>query len=513
MKPFYTALSFLILSILTSRTFAQTATQLAITTQPVLGNNGGSLSVQPVVEIRDAGNAKVTNSTAQVQIVIASGTGGTLGGTTTINAVNGVATFTNLTFTGTAGQNYTFQFKSEPVLASEPFAYTAGSTLTGQTGGFGWSGAWLFPNAANGNFDPMTIGTNLSYTGFSTSGGSAAYISFNNGADGGRVLAAASNAAYNVVWLSFLGSYDREGGGFNSFRLLTNATSAVNGGIGGNNNYANWTILDNNLQATTFSSAPMDGTTRLALLKIDYTAGTSSLWMDPTIATFDGTQTPSVTASFAPVFDRIDFYNRYDNVATDEITLTSTYKAALHLESNLTPATSAITVLPVSWTSFTATCKTNQTLLQWSTASEFNNNRYIVQKSTDAATWQSIGKVKGAGNSSLSQSYQFIDSIPSAKSYYRLEQVDIDGNSRFSTIISSNCNITTLKIFPNPTHDVLYFNGAQPGLPYQLIDATGKVRRTGLSQAGTNTIPLTSLPAGNYFLKVKGNEVQTIQLR
>lgn len=305
-----------------SSAFGQ-ARKLAIRTQPVPSLvNGATMQIQPVIEVHDASDQLVTSSSALVEIEIASGTGGTIGGTTKVFAVNGVATFTNLTFTGVIGEAYSFRFKSEPVIAYDPFDYTADEPVTGNSGGSGWSGAWegVHPNFT----DLLVFSPGLSYTGFSTTGYCAGYVS-SNGGDAGRTLNAASNSNHNVVWLAFLGNYSRQGGGFSNVRLL-NGASTVTGGIGGNDNYAYWAILDNDLKATTFSSTEFDGNTHLALVKFDYTAETSSLWMDPVISTFDGTEPPSMTVAFAPVFDRIHLYNRYNDIATDEITLAATIR-------------------------------------------------------------------------------------------------------------------------------------------------------------------------------------------
>ena len=77
------------------------ATQLAIRTQPVAGTAYAVFSTPAVVELRDgAGNP--ASSTASITAVIATG-GGTLGGTATVAAVAGVATFSSLTVNGTAG--------------------------------------------------------------------------------------------------------------------------------------------------------------------------------------------------------------------------------------------------------------------------------------------------------------------------------------------------------------------------------------------------------------------------
>lgn len=77
------------------------ATALAISTQPANSITGQIIGTQPIISIRDASNNVVAGSTASVTAAIASGSG-TLTGTTTVAAVNGVATFMNLVVTGTS---------------------------------------------------------------------------------------------------------------------------------------------------------------------------------------------------------------------------------------------------------------------------------------------------------------------------------------------------------------------------------------------------------------------------
>ena len=95
------------------RITAQTgaATQLVRTTSasPVAAA-GAVLNPATVVEIRDSGNNVVTSSNAQVTASISGGLGATLSGTTTVAAVNGVATFTDLAVSGTTGERPTITF-------------------------------------------------------------------------------------------------------------------------------------------------------------------------------------------------------------------------------------------------------------------------------------------------------------------------------------------------------------------------------------------------------------------
>ncbi len=96
------------------------AASLAIATQPTGGATSGSpLPTQPVVRILDASSNTVTgDSTTTVTATIHSGANGTLGGTTTVTAVNGVATFSGLTLSGDEGVDYVLRFTSTPALTA-----------------------------------------------------------------------------------------------------------------------------------------------------------------------------------------------------------------------------------------------------------------------------------------------------------------------------------------------------------------------------------------------------------
>ena len=99
-------------------TAAGAAAQLAITQQPVGGQNGAALTTQPVIQIQDATGNLVDDDTTVVTLAIKTGAGGTLGGTLTATAINGVATFAGVTLTGTVGENYVLTFTSVPVLTA-----------------------------------------------------------------------------------------------------------------------------------------------------------------------------------------------------------------------------------------------------------------------------------------------------------------------------------------------------------------------------------------------------------
>ena len=97
---------------------------IALTTQPANSASGGIMGAQPVVELRDGSNALTAGSGIAVTAALVGGTGA-LSGTTTVNTVGGVATFTDLRFAGPAGSyQLTFTAASLTPLTSNSFAHT-----------------------------------------------------------------------------------------------------------------------------------------------------------------------------------------------------------------------------------------------------------------------------------------------------------------------------------------------------------------------------------------------------
>ncbi len=112
-------------------------------------------------------------------------------------------------------------------------------------------------------------------------------------------------------------------------------------------------------------------------------------------------------------------------------------------------------VLPIELLQFSAIFNKDQVDIFWSTASEINNEKFIIERSKDGFEWQEIISVSGAGNSSSIQEYYEIDQEPlSGVSYYRLTQIDFDGRSEtFNVVPVENISggMIAFNIFPNPT--------------------------------------------------------------
>ena len=87
---------------------------------------------------------------------------------------------------------------------------------------------------------------------------------------------------------------------------------------------------------------------------------------------------------------------------------------------------SCITVLPIELINFEGT---EGNILYWNTASEINNDYFIVERSVDGIDWIDVNKISGMGNYREYQSYDLVDMnyTRNAINYYRLSQVDSDG--------------------------------------------------------------------------------------
>ena len=106
--------------------YENTANQLGINTQPLVGYNSNQLLVQPKININDSAGSVVRIASNSVSVAVQSGTA-TLSGTTTVTAVDGVATFTDLILTGSG--SVTLRFTSSGLTQVDSSSFTVSLTL------------------------------------------------------------------------------------------------------------------------------------------------------------------------------------------------------------------------------------------------------------------------------------------------------------------------------------------------------------------------------------------------
>lgn len=120
------------------------------------------------------------------------------------------------------------------------------------------------------------------------------------------------------------------------------------------------------------------------------------------------------------------------------------------------------TSLPVELVEFYSVCENGSPLVIWTTASEVNNDYFILERVNLDGTFTTLTTMNGAGNSQNEITYSFSDTQASNElTYYRLTQVDFDGTHTVFDIISAkNCsshNSTTVH-YSAENHQLLLFN-------------------------------------------------------
>jgi hypothetical protein len=170
-------------------------------------------------------------------------------------------------------------------------------------------------------------------------------------------------------------------------------------------------------------------------------------------------------------------------------------------------------VLPVAFTSFTASAAGTTVELQWTTAQESNNRGFTIQRSADGVQWTDIGFVAGVGNTSTISSYRFTDKLPGTGiNFYRLRQQDFDGQTSYSGIVKATINSSKFfTLSDNPGPGLFKLNMAASGEPVELSvsDARGRVVLYKKATAGNQLIDLSKEAQGVYWLLLKKGTIQT----
>ena len=169
-----------------------------------------------------------------------------------------------------------------------------------------------------------------------------------------------------------------------------------------------------------------------------------------------------------------------------------------------------LTPLPISLLDFTAIKQNEkQSLLTWSTTSEFNSSHFEVETATNGDYWTKIGEVKAQGNSTALNNYQFVHNNPAnGINYYRINMLDLDGHSEYSPIRllefgTNNSIVNNINVYPNPTNGILNIHTGYRNVEYIICNIEGKelARFKNTPDMNEFSIDLSSLENGVYHLK------------
>ena len=181
-------------------------------------------------------------------------------------------------------------------------------------------------------------------------------------------------------------------------------------------------------------------------------------------------------------------------------------------------------VLPVNLLSFTANKTDKHTVIvNWSTSSEINNHHYEVERSGDGSSFATLGSVAASAALTQVKQYQYIDLKPlNGVNYYRLKQVDKDGQFHYSAVVKINFTTQNVlwQLYPNPagSSTAIYAQATMNKIQVVLTDISGKIlyrnNTVGTVTAGQKiNIPVKNLSKGVYLLKVTTDQgIQTEKL-
>jgi hypothetical protein len=166
--------------------------------------------------------------------------------------------------------------------------------------------------------------------------------------------------------------------------------------------------------------------------------------------------------------------------------------------------------LPVTLSSFEGFAGENGNKLSWTTSSEINNKGFEIEKSENAESFEKIGFVAGRGNSQKRIQYSFFDNqISGAKTFYRLKQIDIDGKSSYSQIITVGSDRIEISVSPNPFNNTisLQSNQLNRAITAEVIDITGKTKISIQGEVNEKVeIDTQHLSKGVYFIRIQDGE-------
>lgn len=163
--------------------------------------------------------------------------------------------------------------------------------------------------------------------------------------------------------------------------------------------------------------------------------------------------------------------------------------------------------LPVTFSSFTAQKQAKVVKLSWTTEQEFNSSHFIIERSADGRSWQSIGNMAAAGYSSNHLEYNAWDNLPlNGTGYYRIKEMDKDGRIQVSVVRSVNFDAGySITVAPNPAKDLIIVTMdriSNSTSTIRLFNAAGDVvftEKTNLSKININT---SAFARGLYFIRI-----------
>lgn len=182
------------------------------------------------------------------------------------------------------------------------------------------------------------------------------------------------------------------------------------------------------------------------------------------------------------------------------------------------------TSLPIDLICFgVGTNDLNQVVIEWSTASQINNDYFSIEKSMDIVEWEEVKKIPGAGNTNTQMDYRTIDTNPyKGISYYRLKQTDYDGEFEVfnpKVVIIKDRHTIGLNIKPNPAINQIELNLAHPDPSYHSFNHDVRIYNSNgnevykmffMGELNNFKIDVSKFKSGYYVVNSKSDKTSGI---
>jgi len=275
--------------------------------------------------------------------------------------------------------------------------------------------------------------------------------------------------------------------------------------------YANTTNLTNQTINLSFASASVYSKMDMLWSSTNTLGGPLNITLSGGYTPVSGTNFTILTGSYSGTFSTINF-----PAAPIGLQWSITYNPNSVVVTLGVPSLA----LPLTWHSFDAKLMSNKTVeLNWSTLNEENTSHFIVEKSKDGIQWNAIAKVDKIQNRQNALSnYQSLDvNLHQGMNYYRIQQVDLDGQFTYSAI-KNILNIHSeikVNLYPNPSSKEIHLviDGVNSPLTLEIYSALGAKIREIKSISTHEIVDISSFQMGNYFVKIysNNNEPSTFQ--
>ncbi len=173
--------------------------------------------------------------------------------------------------------------------------------------------------------------------------------------------------------------------------------------------------------------------------------------------------------------------------------------------------------LPVELIAFSAKPAAAAIQLDWLTASESNNAGFVLERRSEKESdFRELGKVAASDAATAQKAYSYTDKEvrPGIQYYYRLQQLDLDGQVSYSDIKAAKLTKAAgaVVLSPNPARSEVQVQLEEAdALEVRLFDVSGRLVQRVEVQQDRVSLDVSGLPRGIYLVKVSHAEGESVE--